>query len=951
MRGGDLGDAAIIPMDANNSPLIRFVSGENEQLLMPPKDSGKERLSSKELKTLRAWIDAGANWPDSLSGNNKLTSSHWSLQALKVQSATVRDENTVDRFIEQKLVENQLSRSLPSDPRTLLRRLSFDLIGLPPSPDELDAFLNDGSPNAYEKQVERLLASSQYGERWGRHWLDIARYTESQGFEYDRIRDNAWHYRDYVINSFNDDKPYTQFMSEQIAGDAIEPVTKEGIIATSLLVCGPWDQAGNSQSNAVQRAITREDELEDLIGVVGQSFLGLTINCARCHAHKFDPIPHEDYYRIKSVFEGVKHGERDILGQDEVLARANLRQKSEIEVNLASQRLGELEKEGTKQFLSRNPNVANPNVANPTVAKPSGPLPFLNWNFREMGQQVPAGELIGGAAIKTSETRGSVLALPSDGAFFRSPPIPNTIGAKTLEAWVSLATLDQGGGAAIAIETNDGSIFDAIVFGEAQPRKWIAGSESFSRTQPFDAVEETMSAGAFVHVAIVYSDDNSITMYRNGEMYGKAYTPSKPLQTFQAGNARILIGMRHTGGGRPWLTGEIQQASLYNRALTADEIAASFQSLGYSPSKEELLLTLDSEQRSLYDEALSNLRHAQRTLADLEKPIKSYVGVRVQPEKTRRLKRGDVTTPAEEVTPGALSAITELESNFGLAANSLERERRLKFAQWLCDERNPLPARVMVNRVWHLHFGQGLVATPNDLGGSGDRPSHPELLDWLSTKFIENGWSVKSLHRLIVNSDTYRQSSAFNERAAAIDGDNKLLWRFTPRRLEAEAIRDAMLFASGQLNLNGGGPSFRPFTTTEFNATFYSPVDRPEPEFNRRTVYRMNVNSGKDPLLDSFDCPDPSVKTPRRGATTTPMQALELMNHAFVQRQATHLAERAMNVANQDLVTAIENVYRLALGRSPSLEEAERAIRASRERGLFSVCWALFNSTEFIYVR
>ena len=956
MRGGDLGDAAIIPMDANNSPLIRFVSGENEQLLMPPKDSGKERLSSKELQTLKAWIDAGANWPDSLSGNNKLTSSHWSLQALKVQSATVRDENTVDRFIEQKLVENQLSRSLPSDPRTLLRRLSFDLIGLPPSPDELDAFLNDGSPNAYEKQVERLLASSQYGERWGRHWLDIARYTESQGFEYDRIRDNAWHYRDYVINSFNDDKPYTQFMSEQIAGDAIEPVTKEGIIATSLLVCGPWDQAGNSQSNAVQRAITREDELEDLIGVVGQSFLGLTINCARCHAHKFDPIPHEDYYRIKSVFEGVKHGERDILGQDEVLARANLRQKSEIEVNLASQRLGELEKEGTKQFLSRNPTVANPTVANPTVAnptvaKPSGPLPFLNWNFREMAQQVPAGELIGGAVIKTSETRGSVLALPSDGAFFRSPPIPNTIGAKTLEAWVSLATLDQGGGAAIAIETNDGSIFDAIVFGEAQPRKWIAGSESFSRTQPFDAVEETMSAGAFVHVAIVYSDDNSITMYRNGEMYGKAYTPSKPLQTFKAGNARILIGMRHTGGGRPWLTGEIQQASLYNRALTAEEIAASFQSLGYSPTKEELLLTLDSEQRSLYDEALSNLRHAQQTLADLEKPIKSYVGVRVQPEKTRRLKRGDVTTPAEEVTPGALSAITELESNFGLAANSLERERRLKFAHWLCDERNPLPARVMVNRVWHLHFGQGLVATPNDLGGSGDRPSHPELLDWLSTKFIENGWSVKSLHRLIVNSDTYRQSSAFNERAAAIDGDNKLLWRFTPRRLEAEAIRDAMLFASGQLNLNGGGPSFRPFTTTEFNATFYSPVDRPEPEFNRRTVYRMNVNSGKDPLLDSFDCPDPSVKTPRRGATTTPMQALELMNHAFVQRQATHLAERAMNVANQDLVTAIENVYRLALGRSPSLEEAERAIRASRERGLFSVCWALFNSTEFIYVR
>ena len=655
-KGGDLGETAIVPMDAAKSRLFHFISSLDEESLMPPKDSGRPRLTSDELNVIKDWIDEGAAWPDSFAGRKRQPSSHWSLRPLGMPTLPIGSDNAIDAFVREKLAEKDLVPSHEADPTTLIRRLSFDLIGLPPSPAEIDAFVSDESPRAYETLVDRLLASSHYGERWGRHWLDIARYTESQGFEYDRLRDNAWHYRDYIIKSFNDDKPYTSFMKEQIAGDAMEPVTKDGIIATSLLVCGPWDQAGSSQSNQTQRAVTREDELEDMIGVVGQSFLGLTINCARCHAHKFDPIPHLEYYRIKSVFEGVKHGERS-----------------------------------------------------------------------------------------------------------------------------------------------------------------------------------------------------------------------------------IAIG---------------------------EELAR-----------------------------------------DLKMQPVSYAGQRVQPPITKRLKRGDVTSPDEDVSPGALSAIFELDPDFGLAADSPEKERRLKFADWLSDARNPLPARVMVNRVWHLHFGQGLVATPNDFGASGDRPSHPELLDWLAVKFIESGWSVKALHRLIVHSGTYRQSSAFSDLASAIDADNKLLWRFTPRRLEAEAVRDAMLVASGQLNPIGGGPSFRPFTTTDFNATFYTPVDRSEPEFNRRTVYRINVNSGKDPLLDSFDCPDPSVKTPRRGVTTTPLQALELMNNAFIQRQANHLAERAMQSANNDVGGAIDNAYRMALGRRPNEIEVSRATSAVMERGLASVCWALFNSTEFIYVR
>jgi len=573
---------------------------------------------------------------------------HWSLQPLHrpLVPSTAKGLSPIDAFIQAKLTEKNLAMSPMADRRTLIRRLSFDLLGIPPTPAEIDAFISDRSPRAYENLVERFLASPRYGERWGRHWLDVARYTESQGFEYDRLRNNAWHYRDYVIRSFNADKPFDRFMKEQIAGDALEPITQEGMIAVSLLVCGPWDQAGSAQANIAQRTNTREEELEDLIAVVGQSFLGLTVNCARCHAHKFDPIPHDEYYRIKSVFEGVRAGERPIA-------------------------------------------------------------------------------------------------------------------------------------------TN----------------------------------------------------------------------------------------------------------------------------------------------------------------------VLSYIGTRVQPEPTKRFKRGDVNSPAEIVAPGALSAIAGLSADFGLAPDAPEATRRVKFAEWLADPRNPLPARVMANRVWQYHFGQGLVATPNDFGANGVRPTHPELLDWLASEFIASGWSLKSVHRLILNSAAYRQQSRANPKAAAIDSENQLLWRFSPRRLEAEELRDAMLVVSGEINSQMGGPSFRPFTISNFNSDFYEPKDLIGAEFNRRTVYRMNVNSGKEPLLDAFDCPDPSVKTPRRGVTTTPLQALALMNNSFVQRQATRLAERVLAENKSKNAAAIEAAYQHALGRRPDKTELAAAVAVAKERGLEHICWALLNSTEFVYVQ
>ena len=955
LKGGDEGKA-FLPGRSAESRMVHLVAGLDEEKRMPPKG---ERLTLAEIGLLRAWIDQGANWPGDAQ---QARSEHWSLQPLRRGAG-----GDIDGFIRARLEKDGLAISPEADRATLIRRLSFDLTGLPPSPEEVEAFLRDcgetegqsdkeaasgalspshgpivslSSPGvslsssraekAYERLVERLLASKAYGERWGRHWLDVARYTESQGFEYDRIRDHAWHYRDYVIQSFNNDKPYDQFMREQIAGDVMEPWTRDGLIAPSLLVCGPYDQAGNSQANVAQRMTTREDELEDLIGVVGQSFLGLTINCARCHSHKFDPIPHEEYYRIKAVFEGVKHGERSIASPAEAKALHEQRAKLEEEIAAARKVVSRLEAEGRKLAAAKRPADAHP----------VSPSPFAQWSFEGA---LPAGELKGGAKV----TGGRLLLKKESGSYFESTPLTQDIREKTLEAWVALDDLKQGGGAAISIETEAGGECDAIVFGERQPGKWMAGSGGFKRTKDLDAPEETAAPGTLIHVAIVYHADNSIALFREGQPYGKPYTPAGSLHTFRAGETRVLLGLRHRGAGNGFLSGGVERAALYDRALSQEEIAASFRSQGRSVPLAEVLANLSASQRAERDAALAKMASARAQLDAKPSKLVSYVGTRVQPAPTHRLKRGDVKSPDEIVTPGALSAVADLNPDFGLAADAPEAQRRLKFADWLADARNPLPARVMANRIWHYHFGQGLVSSPNDLGVSGARPSHPELLDWLAAKFIDSGWSVKSLHRLIVHSATYRQSSAMNEKAVKLDADNQLLWRFTPRRLEAEAVRDAMLAVSGQLNPAMGGPSFRPFTISEFNSAFYHLKDSAEPEFNRRTVYRANVHSGKDTMLEAFDCPDPSVKTPRRGVTTTPLQALELMNNPFVQRQARLLAERAQKAAGNEIVEA----YRIALGRLPTAGETTRATAAAKERGLQSVCWALLNSTEFVYVR
>lgn len=873
------------------------------------------------------------------------TETHWSLRAIVDPPVpAARDSswprNTIDYFTLAKLERAGLSPSPAADARTLIRRLSFDLIGLPPAPAEIDAFVRDSSPDAYDRLVERLLASPHFGERWGRHWLDVVRYTESQGFEYDKLRDNAWHYRDYIIQSFNQNKPYDVFMREQIAGDALEPVTSQGMIATSLLVCGPWDEAGNAQANVAQRMATREEEMEDVIGVVGQTFLGLTVNCARCHNHKFDPIPQTDYYRIKSVFEGVKHGERTIVPPDHAERHEARQKRLKEEIAETEQETSAIEWEGAREVIRARGAPAE--KASPDIR------PLKEWRFTDPTDLAHDGALEGGAIVADGR-----LQLHKSGAFFRSTPISRDLQAKSLEAWVSLSDLSQGGGSAISLETQNGGAFDAIVFGERQPRRWTAGSEGFVRTRDLNAPEESVPPSGWVHMVATYSTNGEVALYRNGVLYAAPYTPGGSPKLFPAGESRVLLGMRHTGGGKPFLTGSILHAALYDRALQSNEVAALHSQAPWSVSRKDSLAALPA---SRLRERARLLEQAQRARTELEamKPLPvSYAGKREQPAPTRKLRRGDVRSPEEIVRPGGLSALAALgvEPELGLEADAAEGRRRARFAEWLSHPNNPLPARVMMNRLWQFHFGSGIVATPNDLGKSGAAPTHPELLDWLARRFIDSRFDLKAMHKLIVQSATYRQRSEFRKDAAAQDADNALLWRCSPRRLEAETLRDAMLMASGEINLGVGGPSFRPFNELKFPSNSYEPADKLGAEFNRRSVYRMNVNSGKEPMLDAFDCPDPAVKTPRRGITTTPLQALALMNNTFVQRQADRLAERALSESGGAIDGAVARVYQRCLGRDPTAEEAAVASLSAKQRGLPRFCWTILNTTEFMYVR
>lgn len=826
--------------------------------------------------------------------------------------------NPIDAFVLSMLEAQGLKPSPEADRRTLIRRVTFDLTGLPPTPEEIAAFLADTRPDAYEHLVDRLLASPHYGERWARRWLDVARFGESHGYEYDHLRDNAWRYRDWVVQSLNADMPYDEFVREQVAGDVLPGAGEGGVIATGFLVAGPMDEAGKASAGVQVRLRAREEELEDMVGLVGQTFVGLTTNCARCHDHKFDPIPTKDYYRLKAALAGVQPGNRSALSAEQDRRRnvrlAELRRK----LTVCQTQIMAIEEPIRRRLIEQRSGMA---------VLP-GPTPTYRWTFTEQGGR---------------------LSLDGKGARFQSPPLETDIREKTLEAWVSLTDLEQHGGSVLTLETEGGTQFDGIVFGERQRGKWVAGSEFYNRTSDLEANPETEVG--LVQVAITYHADGRIQFYRNGILYGASYQPETTVRVYPAGKSHVLIGPRHTGSG-DFLKGVVSEARIYNRALSAEEVNLSFRNAPFTVPMEEVEHALSPENRTKRDALQSDSERYTAEIKAQETPPQTYAANSQQPVLTYVLPRGDIQAQGELVSAGGLSAVSGCSSDFGLSPDAPEAQRRVALARWLTNTQNPLTARVIVNRIWQGHFGRGIVGTPNDFGNNGEHPTHPALLDWLATTFSGPGeWRIKRLHRLILLSSTYRQSSVYNAKAASRDAENRLLWRFAPQRLEAEAIRDSMLAVSGKLNPALGGPSFRPFTVTRYGSDFYELVDKDTPEFNRRSLYRMAVQSARSPLLETLDCPDPSTKTPRRTVTTTPTQALALMNDSFVLRQSRTIATRVQSEAGSAPDRQINRVYALTLGRLPTSKERDRAIAHLKIHPLDSLCWALVNSSEFIYVK
>lgn len=945
-QGGDSGPA-IVAGSLEKSLLWQRVAADE----MPP----KHPLGAADKALLRAWISQGATWgadpidPFAFTTSSRAGRDWWSLRPLQqIKPPLSGSEGSgagaeIDAFVRRQLQQRGLTPAPPASRRDLLRRVYFDLIGLPPTWEQLQAFQSaEDLDAAYEAVVNRLLASKHYGERWGRHWLDVVRFGESDGFERNHPRRNAWPYRDWVINALNKDLPYDQFARMQLVGDQTHSGV-DGIAATGFWVAGVHNTVvGGSER---MKKLARQDEVEEVLATLGQTFLGLTINCARCHDHKFDPVPQREFYQLASAISGLRHGEREARSSEATRRLQELDQT----INALGQQLNGLRTQARQAILAERSRPGS---------VPQPPAPTARWDF-EGDFRDSEGGLHGKPHGNAKVVDGALIV---DGqSFVETAPLGEDVGAKTLEALVQVDTLAQGGGGAITLETNDGVVFDSIVFAERESNRWMAGSNGFARTDSFQAPEDREAAQKPVHIVLVYEEDGRIIAYRNGVPYGNPIRKAA-LQPYKAGDAEFIFGLRHKPpGSNRFLKAKIEHAAFYNRALSRSEVEAAAANATNFVSSEEVrgwlakhdadaarqLEQLEAKLEAMQSQRVSLQQEAQRKIYSLNPgPAKA----------TRVLLRGDPMNEGPLVSPGGVAAVRGVSADFGLEPNAPEAKRRLALAEWITSSENPLFARVIVNRVWHYHFGVGIVDTPNDFGFNGGRPSHPALLEWLATDFVAHGMKLKRLHRQIVLSATYRQTSHFVERDTEVDprdvdANNRLLWRMSPRRLEAEAFRDAMLAVAGKLNKAMGGPSFEDVSVKLNNGTtYYSPLDVDGAQFFRRSVYRFNPRGGRSALLDTLDCPDPAATAPKRAVTTTPLQALSVLNNALVLRMSDYFAERVQAGAGDDPATQVSLAWRLALGREPSEGEAKLSKTLVAEHGLPALCRGLFNTHEFIVI-
>jgi hypothetical protein len=793
---------------------------------------------------------------------------HWSLKPVRrpvppALGQAQRPANAVDSFVFAKLAKGGLAPSRLAGRPVLIRRLHLVMLGMHPSPGEVAAFVNDPQPDAWERLVDRVLDDPRLGERWAQHWLDVIRYAETHGFETNQERPNAWPFRDWVVDALNHDLPYDQFVRGQLAGDALGSST-----GTGFLVAGPYDLVKSQDINLT--LMQRQNELDGMINTTGTTFLGLTLGCARCHDHKFDPVTQRDYYSLQAIFAGVNHAER-MIDQKRNPALAMEQAALESRVDSAKKELTLLEA-GIPRFKPPVNARGNEEVFEPVPAR------FIRFNIARANRAEPCVDELEIFA------EGKNVALASAGA----------------RATASGVYLDGSNPIHQLALVNDGR------YGNS--RSWIANSSTNAWVQIELAKPATIGR-------IKWARD------REGRY-----------------NDRLAVEYTFEVATEPgqWRT----VASSADRPPTGD---------GTQTKLEYLLAHLKGEEATKVRQLAKRLAGDEQRLGEIHAAMRRtvYAGTFRQPEVTHVLHRGDPLAKRDEVGPDGIGA---LGGALGLAPNAPEQQRRLKLAQWITTPDNPLTARVIVNRLWKHHFGTGLAATLNDLGVNGVRPTHPELLDWLAAELVSSGWSLKRIHRLILTSRAWRQSSQPRKEALAVDGGSRFLWRFPPRRLEAEVIRDNILLATGTLDSRMGGPGFSGFRVEAENVRHYHPKESYGPADWRRMLYMTKVRQEREPTFGVFDCPDFNQTVPSRSRSTTPLQSLSLLNSPFVLQQAGLLAKRLRHESGADSRAQVARACQLALGREPTREELADASGLVAEHTLEAFCRALFNANEFLFL-
>jgi hypothetical protein len=918
-EGGDDGPA-IVPGKPDESLLIKAVRYEDPDLQMPPKG----KLSAAEIGVLIKWVKLGANDPRKAETPNLADTDWWSLKSLTAPA--VPDEgHPIDAFVEQRLRAEGLESAPRADKTALIRRLSFDLHGLLPTPEEVTAFVDDSAANSYSRLVDEYLASPRYGERWARHWLDVIHFADSHGCEHDVKRPNAWRFRDYVIERLNADVPWGRFIREQLAADVFYPEQPELTAALGFIAAGPLELSRAGTAPVTFDYLDRDDMVTQTMA----AFASTTANCARCHTHKFDPITQEDYYALQAVFAGIGKGDVSYDRSAKVMKRRL--ELEELETAAATKNGGVLLQ---KQYA---PEIHAWEIAyqkNPVSWKLLGPEVFV----------------ASGGATLTKEQDSSIYASGKI-ADQEHYTVTSTVGLKRLTAVRVDVLRDErlpkngpgrAGNGNLHLAEVDLQWFPA---GSNAPVKLKIGRASADYDQPGWTAEQAIDGDQKTGWAIfpktnqshhiVFELEKPIDLQPGGRLavtLKQLYPPKHLIGRFalaatdaQGGAALILPAKAKAGLPKP----ENERTPEERTAIAAVALSAF--------AKKELAGL--PAQATVYGASASWSRAKK-----LGKPQ--------APKVVHLLRRGDIAQPLREVEPGALSAINGLEGRFDLAGSNTESARRAALADWLAHPDNPLTSRSIVNRVWHFHFGRGLCDTPNDFGRMGSVPSHPELLDWLAVWFRDEAHgSLKKLHRLILTSETWRRASQGG--AIVQDAGNRLLSRMNRRRMDAEVFRDSALQLAGRLNLAMGGPGIEQFTTAKgpqaTPALDYNAFDWNAPSAGRRSIYRVVWRGIPDPFMEAMDFPDLGLLTPKRSFSVSALQSLAMFNNDFVLHASARFAER-LEKERKDLKQQVRRAIELAWLRAASTAEIEDYSNYARDHGLPAFCRVLLNSNELLFV-